>query len=790
MFNLRRYFSLTSALVIVVVTVLLAMFFRQHAVRELVEYSEQHNVALARSFANVLWPRFSAYVTSDLQADGDALRSRPKTREIHEAVETLMAGLPVLKVKIYNLDGLTVYSSEPSQIGADRSGNPGFLRAARDGAVVSKLSYRDTFSAFSGIVEGRDLVESYLPIRGDGGRIEGVFELYTDVTPLVSRIGRGTNEFVIGLLLAFGLLYGSLFLIVRRADRILKRQYLKLQDGEERIQAQNQALREAHETLERRVQERTAELESEIDERVRAEEALRDSEERFRAVVNNSPTKIHIKDLEGRYVLVNKEAEELFGVTDEEARGKTTHELFPDEQADSFKAHDQAVLDTGQTIAVEEEWLREDGVHTFLTVKFPILDSAGDVRGVGAIGTDITEHKRAQEALEQMKQRNELLLRSAGEGIYGLDIQGRTTFVNPAAAKMIGWKVEELLGKAQHDILHHTKPDGSPYPRDECPIYAAFKDGSVQHVSDEVFWRKDGSSFPVAYVSTPIREGGEITGAVVVFRDISDRKRAQEAVLAAKEQAEQANRTKSEFLANMSHELRTPLNAIIGFSEIIETEALGPVGSVKYRDYATDIHNSGKHLLDLINGILDLSKVESGTDELSDERIEIPRLLRSIMTLIQISARKGGVTLETQLADDLPLLRGDRRKLKQILLNLVSNAIKFTTSGGTVTIRAGCHVDRGHVFQVIDTGIGIAPEDIPKALSPFQQIDSALNRKYEGTGLGLPLTTALIEMHGGSLDLQSEIGLGTTVTVRFPAERIEHLPDNALTSGVADKEAG
>ena len=208
MFNLRRYISLTNAAVMIVVTVALAIFYRQHAMNELVEIAERQNVTLAQSFANFLWPRFSSYVMSVSERDGDTLRARPETLEIHEVLELLTAEVPVLKVKIYNLDGLTVYSSQPSQIGADKSNNLRFLRAGREGAAVSQLSHRETFSAFSGIVEDRDLVESYIPIRGRNGRIEGVFELYADVTPLVVQIGHSTTELVVILLLSFGLMYG------------------------------------------------------------------------------------------------------------------------------------------------------------------------------------------------------------------------------------------------------------------------------------------------------------------------------------------------------------------------------------------------------------------------------------------------------------------------------------------------------------------------------------------------------------------------------------------------------
>ena len=420
--------------------------------------------------------------------------------------------------------------------------------------------------------------------------------------------------------------------------------------------------------------------------------------------------------------------------------------------------------------------------------------------------------RAAEMTIRKLHHQNEMILNAAGEGIYGLDTQGRTTFVNPAAANMIGWEAGELIGKSQHDILHHTRPDGSPYPREECPIYSAFKDGSVHHVTDEVFWRKDGTSFQVEYTSTPMRnEDGTLTGAVVVYSDITTRKRAEQELLDSKQDlerqsreleemteyliqardlAEAASRAKSEFLAAMSHELRTPLNAIIGFSEILKDELFGPAGSVKNREYAHDINESGQHLLTLINDILDLSKVESGADELHDEEIEIAEVIGSVEMLVKDRASKGGVELEFENPDELPTLRADARKLKQILVNLLSNAIKFTAPGGKVTLRTWCRLDSGMVFQVTDTGIGMATEDIPKALSPFSQIDSDLSRKYEGTGLGLPLTKGLVEMHSGSLDLQSEVDVGTTVTVRFPAERIVRSPRHIKAVGAADRKLG
>jgi two-component system cell cycle sensor histidine kinase PleC len=547
----------------------------------------------------------------------------------------------------------------------------------------------------------------------------------------------------------------------------------------------------------------------------------------------------------------------------------------------------------------------------------------------------VQAQQKVEILLDRVRRQNDLILNAAGDGIYGLDIEGRTTFINPAGAEMIGWPAEELIGKPQHAVLHHTRADGTPYPHDECLIYAALSDGAVHHVDDEVFWRKDGTSFPVEYVSTPIRnDDGEVTGAVVVFKniakrkrtqgdlaektlvlettlenmsqgisvydtdlklvafnrrfvelfsypsgflyigkpyedialfkarrgdygpgdverqvrkrvtekrdgetgrheftlpdgtvigasretmpdggsvttftDITDPKRAEEALRAsqrslterlaelqdakqrsdaqgkelaaladdlsiARDEAETANRAKSDFLALMSHELRTPLNAIIGFSEIIETELFGPVGTARYREYAKDVRDSGQHLLGLINDILDLSKIEAGKMEFDEADIDVADAIGACLRLVREQARENGVRLVTEIPEELPALRFDERKLKQILINLLSNAVKFTPTGGEITIKAWSRPDSGYVIQIIDTGIGIALEDIPKALSPFGQTNVKLARECKGTGLGLPLTKSLVEMSAGSMDLQSEVGVGTTVTVRFPKERI------------------
>ncbi len=240
----------------------------------------------------------------------------------------------------------------------------------------------------------------------------------------------------------------------------------------------------------------------------------------------------------------------------------------------------------------------------------------------------------------------------------------------------------------------------------------------------------------------------------------------------AREEADRANRAKSDFLAQMSHELRTPLNAILGFSEIMQHEMFGPVGNARYRDYANDIHVSGAHLLSIINDILDLAKAEAGKQELQEDRMSVVETVTACVRLMGERATNAGVGLENNVPPDLPDLHADERKVKQVLLNLLSNAVKFTPPGGRIAVDARIDDDGTMQVEVSDTGIGMSVADIPKALAPFGQIDSRLARKYQGTGLGLPLVRALTDLHGATLNIVSAVGQGTTVVVTFPACRV------------------
>ncbi len=254
--------------------------------------------------------------------------------------------------------------------------------------------------------------------------------------------------------------------------------------------------------------------------------------------------------------------------------------------------------------------------------------------------------------------------------------------------------------------------------------------------------------------------------------------RHEASLRAARKQAEAANRAKSEFLANMSHELRTPLNAILGFSEILTKEMAGPIGSERYREYAFDINDSGRHLLEVINDILDLSKVEAGRVELVEKTIEPRALAERALRLFAERAKNAGLDLRLLAEPRLPLLLADERLVKQALLNVISNAVKFTPADGRIEVRLSQSPSGGLRICVEDSGIGIAESDLERVLSPFGQVESSLSREFQGTGLGLPLAKSFTELHGGDLELESTPGKGTRVTLKFPVRRTQAAPSN------------
>jgi PAS domain S-box-containing protein len=380
--------------------------------------------------------------------------------------------------------------------------------------------------------------------------------------------------------------------------------------------------------------------------------------------------------------------------------------------------------------------------------------------------TDITDRHESEARLQESEERYRTLINLMPDAIY-VHRRGIIALCNEAAIELFGASsAEDLLGM---ELLELTHPEYREFARHR-------RDSMVDEGTRTVFMRQkrlrlDGSWFWAEVAAAAIYWDGDRGGAVVM-RDVTEQIKAENQLLHSKEEAELANRAKTEFLANMSHELRTPLNAIIGFSDLMQREMLGPLGNKQYRDYIHDIHQSGTHLHDVINDILDLSKIEAGQLELHEEEVDFESAVERCIRVVLPRAEEKGLTVVPLIGRDLPFIVCDERKLKQILINLMSNAVKFTEEGGKVSVQAILDHRGAVILKVMDTGIGISPDNIAKVLRPFEQAESSLSRTYEGTGLGLPLTKSLVELHGGKLEVESELGVGTTVTVSLPESRV------------------
>jgi PAS domain S-box-containing protein len=378
--------------------------------------------------------------------------------------------------------------------------------------------------------------------------------------------------------------------------------------------------------------------------------------------------------------------------------------------------------------------------------------------------SEINERKRTELELRTSEERFRTLLDTANYGI--LVHRNRVPlYANNALAILYGYSSpDEILALDSTKGLTHPDYEENTHEArlgDEQVI--ADKETQGVKRNGDIFW-EDRRSFVINW------DGKK---AICSIRsDIDERKRTQNALLEAKLEAETLSQVKTDFLANMSHELRTPLNAVIGFSEAILGETFGSIANQKQEEYIQDINNSGHHLLKLINDILDVTAIEEGKLELREDRVEMGPLVEEIFKMVGPRARAGKVAISHEIADSVRALQGDERRFKQILLNLLTNGIKFTPEAGKVALK--CHLDgEGQmVFVVTDNGIGMNKAGIRIALEPFGQVDEALDRKYEGTGLGLPLTKQLVESHEGYLEVDSELGVGTTVTVVFPKERV------------------
>ena len=532
----------------------------------------------------------------------------------------------------------------------------------------------------------------------------------------------------------------------------------------------NQRQSERLATMNMELGRKNTDLNNEIQEREKLNLALRRRERENRAVIDAVSDIIFETATDGKIVFLNETWHKITGFRQEQSIGRQLFDLLHmQDQAEQRESFAQLVKGKKQGYRAFTRLRTSNGNFRAVELAVSMLrqDENRDLRVVGTI-TDVEERRRAERALSEAEKKYRAIVENSASGIYQVTPEGQYLSANPAMARILGYDSADIMLSEVQNATSEIYCSGRERERQ---LRETIRSGSIN--TECQVRRRDGS---IIWVQENLRAVKDEDDQLLFFEgsmeDVTQRKNTEIALREAMMQSDLASRAKSEFLANMSHELRTPLNAIIGFSDIIKTEAFGKVGSPEYIDYARDINESGKHLLDIINDILDVSRIEAGDRQLNEGIVELDKIVSSCVDLLSPKIESGNIILTNNVGAKTPRVIGETHAIKQMVVNLLSNAVKFTPAGGRVSVEAAIDDYGQLLLSITDTGIGLTDEEIEKALSPFGQVNSAHNRHGSGTGLGLTLVQSLIGLHGGALELFSQKGIGTTATLIFPHKRV------------------
>tara|TARA_R110000868_G_scaffold10313_14_gene50658 strand:- start:27326 stop:30124 length:2799 start_codon:yes stop_codon:yes gene_type:complete len=519
---------------------------------------------------------------------------------------------------------------------------------------------------------------------------------------------------------------------------------------------------------------------SDISDAKRREAKLEESETRYRLVVEGSPDAIMVSSDDG-IVYANEAAVRLFGArsaADLIGRQRREFRIAGEEGLPEMRASRPGAADQRSQIEYQKR-RRLDGTVVDVDVSSVRISWHGE-NALLTTMRDVSSRIRAQAALEETERR---LAAAAGNfpgAIYQrvMDVDGNISypFVSRGIKEMIGLEPEEVMSSGE-TLMEIVPFEVRSRVREAMEVSA--REMTPYEIEAPAFTRKGHR----VWLRSVARPRPHVDGGVIwdgVFHDITERTLARQALQVAKDEAEAANKAKSYFLANVSHELRTPLNAVIGYSEVLRDQIFGPMNNAKYREYSKDIHASGTHLLELIEDILDLSKIETGNIVMEEGEVDVTLMIEDTVRIAAPAVQNGKFKVAVEIAPHFPIVRADEVRLRQILLNLLSNAFKFTPGGGSIVVSAEINSAGEAEFRVRDTGIGIAAPDIPHVMAPFGRVEQSVVDNERGTGLGLPLSKSLVEMHGGSFVIASELGTGTEVTFTLPAHRVVFRHNQAI----------
>ncbi len=480
---------------------------------------------------------------------------------------------------------------------------------------------------------------------------------------------------------------------------------------------------------------------------------------------------IAVADLTYTLTHVNPAYAALYGRTQDQMVGASIESLtLPEDWAWERDLLDRLARGEDGPGFFEKRYRRDDGSVVSVGIRPSVLrDEEGRVTALIAMVTDRTALRRREDELERSEQLYRAIIETAVEAIMTVTPDGTILEVNPAVEAMLGYTAAELVGRNVTILM----------PEDEAGRHAGYMQRYLSTGTRRVIGigrdvpvqRKDGSVFAGWLALTEINRPG-FHVFVGTIRDVSQARRAEAALIEAKEAADLANRAKSAFLSNMSHELRTPLNGILGFADVVQQQMLGAVENPQYLAYIAEIKRSGELLLANINDLLEVASIEAGTLGLDETLVDFRDVVVSCLRLVAKRAERGKLKVQADIAAELPPIYADPRALKQVLMHLLSNAIKFTPVGGSIGLAARVDSDGGLVAEVFDTGIGIPEDRMESVMLPFVQGESLLTRHYDGIGLGLSIAKSLMDKHGGRLEIRSHEGVGTTVILRLPPDRV------------------
>jgi two-component system CheB/CheR fusion protein len=483
------------------------------------------------------------------------------------------------------------------------------------------------------------------------------------------------------------------------------------------------------------------------------------------AIVESSDDAIVGNTLDGIITTWNNGACRLFGYSAEEAIGRHLSMLQPREHQDELESMLAQVRHGRAVERLETRGVRKDGASIDMSIKFsPIFNGSNTPVGVSAIARDISTLIKTRLDVSEREERIRLLLDSTAEAIYGIDLNGVCTFCNLACAQLLRYdSPAALIGKQMHPLVHHTRPDGTPYPAEQSSIYDAMRHRREAHVDDEVLWRSDGSCFPAEYWSHPIYRDGEVLGAVVTFLDITERRRAELEI-------QDGSRRREQFLAMLSHELRNPLAAILSATRLLEATV---VPDQVRQEARLVVERQARHMARLLDDLLDVARITRGRIVLRNERIDLRDTTRSAVEALQPFLKEHDSKLEL-LIDPNPIpIIGDPVRLQQIQANLLSNAAKYSPRGSTICLEVKTEGGRA-IIRVSDNGRGIDRDMLPRIFDLFVQGDRTLDRQDSGLGIGLTLLRSLVTLHNGTVDAYSEgPGRGSVFTVSLPLAKTD-----------------